>query len=84
MYWQDRVVSDPDTLFGKPRIRGTRIGVGFILDLLASGWDEAQILESYSHLTSEDLQAVFAFVRDGMKDGTFIMWAAAESGVVTR
>lgn len=58
MNWQDRIVSDSDTLFGKPRIRGTRIE--FILDLLASGWDEAQILESYPHLTPEDLRAVFA------------------------
>ncbi len=64
MNWQDRIVSNPDTLFGKPHIRGTRIGVEFILDLLASDWDEAQILESYPHLTPEDLQAVFAFVRE--------------------
>jgi uncharacterized protein (DUF433 family) len=80
--WQDRIVSDPDTLFGKPRIRGTRIGVEFILDLLASGWDEATILDSYPHLKQQDLQAVFAFVRDCMRDETFIMQAAAESGQV--
>ena len=84
MKWQGRIVSDSDTLFGKPRIRGTRIGVEFILDLLASGWDEAQILESYPHLTTEDLQAVFAFVRDCMKDETFIMRAAVEPGAATR
>jgi len=84
MNWQERIVSDPDTLFGKPRIKGTRIGVEFVLDLLVSGWDEAQILESYPHLTPEDLQAVFAFVRDCMKDETFIMRAAAESGAVTQ
>jgi len=64
MNWQDRIVSDPDTLFGKPRIRGIRIGVEFILDLLASGWDEAQILKSYPHLTPEDLQGVFVFARE--------------------
>lgn len=80
MDWQSRIVADPDTLFGKPRIRGTRIGVAFILDLFASGWDEAKILESYPHLEAEDLQAVFAFVRDCMKDETFIMRAMAESG----
>jgi uncharacterized protein (DUF433 family) len=80
--WQERIVCDPDTLFGKPRIRGTRIGVEFVLDLLASGWTEAQILESYPHVTLQDLQAVFAFVRDCMKDETFIMQAAAETGKV--
>ena len=80
--WQDRIVTDPDTLFGKPRSRGTRIGVEFLLDLLASGWTEAQILESYPHITPQDLHAVFAFVRDCMKDEVFIMHAAVESGQV--
>ncbi len=69
MNWQDRIVSDPDTLFGKPRILGTRIGVEFILDLLASGWNEAQILESYPHLTPEDLQAVLASARKSISEG---------------
>ena len=82
MDWYGRIVTDPETLFGRPRIRGTRIGVDFILDLMASGWNEAQILESYPHLTQEDLQAVFAFVRDCLKDETFIMKAVAESGDV--
>ena len=72
MDWHERIVSDPDTLFGKPRIKGTRIGVELVLDLMASGWSEAQILESYPHLKLEDLQAVFAFVRDCLKDETYI------------
>lgn len=69
MSWQGRMVSDPDTLFGKPRIRGTRIGGEFILDLLACGWDEAQILESYPHLAPEDSQAILAFVFDADDKG---------------
>ncbi|SDW00186.1 DUF433 domain-containing protein [Nitrosomonas communis] len=73
MDWRGYIVSDPDILFGKPHIKGTRIGVEFILDLLASGWNEAKILESYPHLTTEDLQAVFAFIRDCMKDELCIM-----------
>ncbi|WP_295443898.1 DUF433 domain-containing protein [uncultured Thiodictyon sp.] len=77
--WQDRIVSDPDTLFGKPRIKDTRIAVEFLLDLLASGWSVAQILESYPHVKRHDLVAVFAFVRDCMKDQTFVMQAAAKS-----
>ena len=47
MNWQDHIVSDADTLFGKPRIKGTRIGVDFVLELLESGWSEAQLLENY-------------------------------------
>jgi uncharacterized protein (DUF433 family) len=84
MDWCDRIVTDPETLFGKPHIRGTRIGVDLILDLLASGWNEAQILESYPHLTQADLQAIFAFVRDCLKDETFIMKAVVKSGEVAR
>jgi uncharacterized protein (DUF433 family) len=77
MDWQGRIVTSPDTLFGKPRIAGTRIGVDFVLDLLASGWSEAKILENYPHLKPEDLQAVFAFVRDCLKDESFILDAKA-------
>jgi uncharacterized protein (DUF433 family) len=83
MDWQGRIVTDPDTLFGKPRIAGTRMGVEFLLDLFASGWTEAQVLEGYPHLKPEDLQAVFAFVRDCLKDETFILEAKAASGRVS-
>ncbi|WP_295389636.1 DUF433 domain-containing protein [uncultured Thiodictyon sp.] len=77
--WQDRIVSDPNILFGKPRIKDTRIGVQFVADLLASGWSEAQILESYPHVKQRDLIAVLSFVRDCMKDQTFITQEAAQS-----
>ena len=77
MDWQGRIVTSPDTLFGKPRIAGTRLGVDFLLDLLASGWSEAQILDNYPQLKAQDLQAVFAFVRDCMKDESFILESKA-------
>ena len=83
MNWNGKIVSSPDTLWGKLRIAGTRIGVDFVLDLLASGWTEPQILENYPQLKPEDLQAVFAFVRDCMKDESFIMRTKAESGPVS-
>jgi uncharacterized protein (DUF433 family) len=80
MKWQGRIVTSPDTLSGRPRIAGTRIGVDFVLDLLASGWNEERILAEYPHLRAEDLQAVFAFVRDCLKDESFVLEArAAES-----
>jgi uncharacterized protein (DUF433 family) len=63
-----RTITTPDTLFGRPHIAGTRIGVDFILDLVASGWTESRILEDYPHLKPDDLQTVFAFVLDAMKD----------------
>ena len=77
MDWQGRIVTTPDTLFGRPRIAGTRIGVDFVLDLLASGWAPDRILADYPHVKPEDLQAVFAFVRDCLRDEAFILQSKA-------
>jgi uncharacterized protein (DUF433 family) len=55
--WQERIVIDPDVLVGKPILRGTRLAVEFIIDLLAQGWTEAEILRNYPGLTHEDVQA---------------------------
>lgn len=80
MDWQARIVTTPDTLFGRPRVAGTRIGVDFVLELLASGWSAERILDEYPQLKAEDLQAVFAFVRECLKDEDFVLVAkAAES-----
>lgn len=79
MDWQGRIITTPDVLFGRPRIAGTRIGVDFVLDLLASGWNEAKILENYPHVKPDDLQALFAFVRDCLKEEDFVLRAKAAS-----
>ena len=81
MNWQDRIVTSPDTLFGRPRIAGTRIGVDFILDLMAAGWTSQRILDEYPHLKPDDLQAVFAFVRDCLKEEAFVLKAKAAEGL---
>lgn len=75
MEWRGHIVATPDTLGGRPRIAGTRISVDFVLDLLASGWSSSRILEEYPHLSEEDLQAVFAFVRDCLAEEDFILEA---------
>ena len=80
MDWKGRIVATPDTLSGRPRIAGTRIAVDFVLDLLASGWSSARILDEYPHLKHDDLQAVFAFVRDCMRDEEFVLEARAAEG----
>lgn len=77
MDWRGRIVTSDDTLFGKPRVAGTRLSVDFVLDLFASGWSEAQVLESYPQLSPADLRAVFAFVRDCLKDEAFILQSKA-------
>lgn len=57
MAWQDRIVADPKVLVGKPVIKGTRIAIEFIIELMAERWSEADILRNYPQLTAEDLQA---------------------------
>ncbi len=69
MNWQERIISDEAVLLGKPTIKGTRISVEFILERMANGWDAQQILENYPRLTREDLQAVFNYAAEGLKDG---------------
>lgn len=69
MDWTERIVSDPDVLVGKPTIKGTRISLELILDRLADGWTEKDLLESYPRLTKEDLRAVFLYVQECLRDG---------------
>jgi uncharacterized protein (DUF433 family) len=54
--WQDRIIIDPGILVGKPVVKGTRLAVEFIIDLLAQGWTEAEILRNYPGLKREDIQ----------------------------
>jgi uncharacterized protein (DUF433 family) len=61
MDWQERIVIDPAILVGKPVIRGTRLAVEFIVDLLAQGWSEADILRNYPGLTREDIRACLSY-----------------------
>jgi len=61
MTWQERIVIDPEILVGKPVIKGTRLAVDFIIDLLAQGWSEEDILRNYTGLTHEDVQACLGY-----------------------
>ena len=61
MKWQERIVLDPNILVGKPVIKGTRLAVEFIIDLLAEGWSETQIFQNYPVLTHEDIQACLSY-----------------------
>ena len=59
--WRERIVIDPEILAGKPIVRGTRLAVEFIIDLLAQGWTEAELLHNYPGLTHEDVQACLGY-----------------------
>lgn len=65
--WKDWIVSDPEILSGKPRIRGTRISVEFVLELLASGATMGEILHSYPHIPTEGLAAALQYAADALK-----------------
>jgi uncharacterized protein (DUF433 family) len=67
MDWQDRITVDPKVLVGKPVIRGTRIAVEFVVDLLARGWTAEHILQEYDHLTALDIQACLAYASEVLK-----------------
>ena len=53
----ERIVVDPEVMAGKPVIRGTRLAVEFVLELLAAGQSENELLTNYPGLTREDVLA---------------------------
>ena len=67
MNWRDRITVDPDILVGKPILKGTRISVEFVIDLLGRGWTQERILREYDHLAAEDIQACLAYASDMLK-----------------
>ena len=68
MDWRKRIVVDPEILVGKPIIKGTRISVEFVVDLLARGWTTEQVLKEYDHLKSEDIRACLAYASEMLKN----------------
>lgn len=64
MDWRSRIVADSDVLVGKPVIKGTRISVELVMDLLAAGHTPDQIRQQYDHLTSDDIHACLAYARE--------------------
>ena len=64
----DRIVVESKILTGKPVVRGTRIAVEMVVELLAAGWSHAQILTSYPHLTEEDIRACLAYARELLRE----------------
>lgn len=61
MNWRDHIEVNPDVLVGKPVVRGTRLAVELILELLAAGETESDLLSDYSRLKRDDLRACLAY-----------------------
>ena len=68
MNWQEHITADPTVLVGKPVIKGTRLAVEFILELIAEGWSEADMLRNYPGLTREQILACVAYAKDRLSD----------------
>ncbi len=64
MTWHDRIAIDEAVLAGKPVVKGTRLAVEFLIELMARGWTEAQILGDYPGITTEDLRACLAYAHE--------------------
>ena len=67
-----RITVDPGVMVGKPVIKGTRLTVEFILNLLAHGAAEAEILEEYHGLALEDISACLLFASRSLENTAFM------------
>ena len=63
----NRIVFNPQILAGKPIIKGTRISVEFILELLSSGMSDQEIIKEYPHLRKEDILASIKYAAKSIK-----------------
>lgn len=62
--WKKHIVSDPEILRGKPRLKGTRIPVGVVLGYLAAGKTAEQIIGEFPDLTREQIAACLDYARE--------------------
>ena len=62
--WKERISIDPKVCHGKPCVKGTRIWVSLIVDNLAFGSTEEEVLEAYPSLTREDIRAALAYAAE--------------------
>jgi len=62
--WREHIISTPDVLRGKPRIKGTRIPVSLILGYLASGNTVEQIIQEFPDIVKEQINACLDYARD--------------------
>ncbi len=64
MDWTNRIILDPAICHGQACIAGTRVLVSVLLDNLAAGWPEEEILASYPSIGTEDLKAAISYAAD--------------------
>ena len=67
MNWREHISSDPEIMFGKMVIKGTRIPVELILEKLAADYSFEELIHAYPRITTEDVQACLLFAADNTK-----------------
>lgn len=67
MNWQDRITTDPDVLVGKPVIKGTRLAVEFLIELLAENWTHEEVMRNYPQLSQDDILAALQYAAATLK-----------------
>ena len=75
----ERIMLNPKVMVGKPVIKGTRLTVEYILNLLAHGETVTEIISEYKGLTQEDIQACILFATKSLENTTFMPLAAEKA-----
>ena len=83
MNWKDRISSDPLICHGQACVKGTRIMVSVVLDNLAEGLSEQNILKSYSSLKIEDIKAVLIYAAELAKERIQSEFERAITGILS-
>ena len=65
--WRERIEVNPEVMTGKPVIKGSRLTVDHVIDLLAEGWTADQISDEYPGITVEDVAACLAYASEVIK-----------------
>ncbi|MEO5585789.1 MAG: DUF433 domain-containing protein [Flavobacteriales bacterium] len=74
--WHQHIASDPEIMYGKPCIKGTRIPVDLILDKLAAGQPIEDLLVGYPQLTRESIQACLRYGADAVRNDIELPYAS--------
>lgn len=72
IHWQDYITSDPEILFGKPVVKGTRVPVHLVLEKLGKGETIADLLLAYPRVSEQAIHACLIFAAETVKNETVV------------
>ena len=77
MHWQDRIGFDPGVRGGKPVIKGTRLAVEKVVELMAADWSEQQIIENHPGISRDDIAAWLFYASEVLKPERIVTLATS-------